>query len=433
MSGGVDSSVAALLMKKKGYENIRVTPKSKDVGKDIVMESQEGEIILVECKHQSFVGRPVIQKLQGAMSHEEKKHREKEVRGIIVTSGSFSKAINYNKEIGEDIEFIDGKKLRTLCKELNVVILNGKVQILTNKSFISINEKESKDLAKNGYSKIYWSKEHSPSIKTKLKFSPACFINYNVDFDTSTSVGCIDSYSDSGEIIIDGINGEALDSDTAEFFFSGRVDTKEIGKSDEQKKIPFEFTENDIEEHAINRIIKEHTHEVSYTGGNNVSYSKICIPKRRDIDIKQFLPVYLPIWVNEIDIMRQKYKQEFYVKGNNQFYIEDDLRKCKICGREEDDYGDMNLCPECGRIVCDSHKEIDYLDEKTPICEIHAKPFQPWIEEKYFAKKETLQEYKKMWESMSFLEKIFEDNIVAGGISVVVVVVFTWILIRLIS
>src|SRR3989338_8959503 len=70
----------AKIMKKKGYENIRVTPKSKDVGKDIVMESQEGEIILVECKHQSFVGRPVIQKLQGAMSHEEKKHREKEVR-----------------------------------------------------------------------------------------------------------------------------------------------------------------------------------------------------------------------------------------------------------------------------------------------------------------------------------------------------------------
>ena len=103
------------------------------------MESLKGETILVECKHQQFVGRPIIQKLQGAMNYDETQNPNKEVKGIIVTSGSFSQeAIEYNKKIGQEIELIDGKKLKKLCEELKVIILNGKVQIITNKSFENI-------------------------------------------------------------------------------------------------------------------------------------------------------------------------------------------------------------------------------------------------------------------------------------------------------
>jgi len=126
----------AKIMKKKGYLNINVTSKSRDQGRDIIMESPKGETILVECKHQQFVGRPIIQKLQGAMNYDETQNPDKDVKGIIVTSGSFSQeAIEYNKKIGQEIELIDGKKLKNLCSELKVVILNGKVQIITDKSF----------------------------------------------------------------------------------------------------------------------------------------------------------------------------------------------------------------------------------------------------------------------------------------------------------
>ncbi len=407
--------LVAKIMKKKGYKDIKVTSKSRDVGKDIIMKNQKGEIILVECKHQNFVGRPVIQKLQGAMSHEGDLHQSKEVMGIVVTSGNFSReAIDYNKEIKQKIELIDGAKLKKLCNELNVVILNGKVQIITNESFRNIDKESAEDLAKRGYSKIYWSKEQSPIIKSELELSPACFIKYNVNFDTHTSVGCIDTYSNSGGLAMDGITGEDLDKDATEFFFSGKIDPEEIEKQDEKDKIQFEFTENDIEEHAINEIIKEHTHNVNYTGNNNVGYSKTCIPKKRDIDIKQFIPIYLPIWINEINIQKQKYKQEFYIKGNNQFYIEDTLRKCKICEKEEDNYEDMSICPDCGRIVCHNHVKIDYLDKETPICEIHAKPLKLWIQNKYFAKKENLNEYNELWNHMGFFKKLYEDKIALG-------------------
>ena len=408
--------LVAKIMKKKGYLNINVTSKSRDQGRDIIIESPKGETILVECKHQQFVGRPIIQKLQGAMNYDETQNPDKDVKGIIVTSGSFSQeAIEYNKKIGQEIELIDGKKLKNLCSELKVVILNGKVQIITDKSFENISEKQSKELALKAYSKIYGNRDKKASVKSELKYSPSCYIRYNVSFDTHTSVGCVDSYNDSGKIIIDGVTGKELDKSLQDFYFSGRFDIDEIKEKDIHKTIPYEFTENDIEEHAINSIMDEHTHDVSYTGNNNVSYSKTCTPKRRDIDTKEFISIYMPLWINEIKIQKMNYKQQFYVKGeHNHLFLTDELKKCKICERQKDEYKKMSVCLECGRIVCPSHVKIDYLDKKTPICSIHAKPIKIFLQNKYFAYKENSQKYQEWLKTRNFFQKLYEDKIAFG-------------------
>ena len=423
----------AKIMKKKGYGNIRVTQKSRDVGKDIIMEGHNDDIVLVECKHQHFVGRPIIQKLQGAMNHEEMQHPDKEIKGIIVTSGSFSQeAIDYNKQIGQEIELIDGKKLKNLCNELKIIILNGKVQIITNNSFENINEKQSKESALKGYSKIYGSQQHKANVKSDFRYNPACYIRYNVSFDTYTSVGCIDSYNHSGQIVIDGVTGKELDEHLQGFYFTSRFDTDEIQDKGNRKAVPYEFTENDIEEHAINQIIEEHTHEVSYTGNNNVSYSKNCSPKRRDIDIKEFIPIYMPLWTNEIKILKMNYNQQFYVKGeHNSLFLNNELKKCKICEIQKDEYGKMNICPECGRIVCPSHTKIDYLDKKTPICSIHAKSIKIFLQSKYFATKENSKKYREWLESRNFFQKLYEDKIAFGlsitGICGLILWIISWI------
>ncbi|MBI2042955.1 restriction endonuclease [Candidatus Pacearchaeota archaeon] len=414
------------IMQKRGYKQSRATPKSKDLGKDIIMENQKGDAIIIECKHQNLVGRPVIQKLQGAMSHEEKQEQKNKVKGIIVTSGSFSKdALEYVKEIHQEIELIDGKKLKDLCKELKVIIENGKVQVITNKSFRNLSEKNVKETILKEFSKIYWSKECSPKIKINFSLNPVIFIEYDVNFNTHTSVGCIDRYSKKGEMGVEGVTGKVLYENLAKFFLSGDIDLENI--KNENTKIQFELSEDEIEDNAINYIISEHTHDVYYTGNNNRGYQKTCIPKKRDISIKQVLPVYIPNWRSQISLMKMDYSQRFYIKGEKWMYLEDELKKCKICG-EENNYKKLSLCPDCGRVVCENHRIIDYLDKKTPVCELHIKPFRLWIQKRNFAKKENLEEYKKWWMSRNFLQKLYEDKIALGFAIGITTLLILWLI-----
>ena len=420
--------LVAKIMKKEGYENIINTPGSKDFGKDLIMTGKNGDLVVVECKHQNFVGRPVIQKLQGAMKHEEAKGINEKIRGMVVTSGIFSKeAINYVKEIDEPIELIDGVKLKNFCKKLDIIILNGKVQIINNMSFKNISKEDSKNFSEKDYLKIYGSNLLKISTKPRLTFVPSSYVKYNVAFDTHTSIGCIDNYEGDGEMLIDGTSGEELNGEITSFYTSGRNDFEEIKISDVDNKILYDLTENDIEEYALDNIIKEHTHEVRYLGRNNVSYVKKCIPKKRDIQINKFMPVYLPLWKNNIQLKDINYNQHFYIKGNNKFIVFDELKNCKICNTNGGEYHFMSVCPECGRIVCRAHVKIDYLDNKTPICTIHAKHFKLWLQKKYFASKDNLNEYKSIWSKMNFFRKLYEDKIVfisliLGSIATILIV-----------
>ena len=403
------------IMKKRGYLNIISKQGSRDLGKDIIMDDSEGNRIVVECKHQKFVGRPIVQKLQGAMNHELTENELKSVKGIIVTSGVFSKeALDYVNQISQEVELIDGKDLKKICDELGLLVLNGRVQIIVNKSFENINENESKELSNSGYSKIYGHKLLNPSISTKLTFEPICFISYDVAFDTHTSVGRVGSYQKSSEIILDGLDGEELSEELTQFLIKGIFKSKDINLKYSKNKIPYEFTENDIEEKAINQIIKSHSHSVSYVGGNNRRYTKACIPKKRDIDIKDFIPLYLPMWDNEVKILKYSFPQQFYVNGKNHIFMKDHLKICTICESVKEEYKDMTLCPECGRIVCMRDRKIDYLDKETPICKIHAKPFKLFLQKKYFAKKENLDQYKGLWSKMKWWKKFYEDKILFG-------------------
>lgn len=105
----------ATLFRNLGYQNVRLTPRAGDEGKDIVMEwadpLRETRRLYVECKHWQAVsvGRREVQVLHSAVM------ANPEVdEGIIVTTGSFSNgAIDYAKQVGV-IQLIDQNKLREL-------------------------------------------------------------------------------------------------------------------------------------------------------------------------------------------------------------------------------------------------------------------------------------------------------------------------------
>jgi hypothetical protein len=261
-------------------------------------------------------------------------------------------------------------------------------------------------------------------------FFPSVYIAYNVNFDTYTQVGCIDKYSSSGRIMLDGVTGKFVTDDIKKFYCDDIQKREEIQQHDRDKKIHFEFTENDIEDDVFNYVIKNHTHDVHYREKNNVTYKKTCVPKRRDIDILEFLPIYLPIWTNDLNVNQSmKYQQKFYNKGNNQLFILDELKICHICGMKRSEYENMSLCKVCGGIVCPSHIKIDYLDKKTPVCTNHAIALRLFIQNKYFSNKENYSKYHQWWKSVKFTRQLYEDKIalgliIAGIILTLIMVIF---------
>ena len=88
----------------------------------------------------------------------------------------------------------------------------------------------------------------------------------------------------------------------------------------------------------------------------------------------------------------------------------------------------MSICPECGRVVCQNHVKIDYLDKKTPICSIHAKSVKVFLQNKYFATKENSKKYREWLESRNFFQKLYEDKI-AFSLSIVGIIgLILWII-----
>jgi restriction system protein len=424
--------LVAKIMKKQGYRNIQVTNRSGDFGKDIIMEDSLENIVIIECKHQKNVGRPVIQKLQGAMQHEEKMKPNRNIYGIVVTSGSFSReAIKYGEDFQQNIELIDGRKLSEICKDLNIVVLNGKIQILTDNSFKNISNENSINRSLEAYSKIYGNKFHEPAFQTRVTFIPCCFFEYEVVFTTSTSVGVIDKYYRHETITIDGITKNLLDENLSHFYFSDKAPTEKINNDAVFEKIPFEFTENDAEDYVIQYITDKHSHNVSYTGKNNVTYTKMCTPGRRDINILKFKPVYLPNRSNIIKILDQEYNQNFFSKGESTHYIIDDLRKCIICNKIENNYENLSICIECAGIACKKHIKIDYWDKETPICMIHVKPFKLWLQTRYFAFDVTKGKYENYWNQKTFFQKMKEDEIALILSVAIFILIFIGILIML--
>jgi Holliday junction DNA helicase RuvB len=111
----------AKLFEALGYQNVKLTPRVRDEGKDIVMEWADplhgSRMIYVECKHweANSVGRREVQVLHSAVIAKPEVNQ-----GVIVTTGRFTDgAIAYAKQVGV-IELIDGEKLQGLIAKARI-------------------------------------------------------------------------------------------------------------------------------------------------------------------------------------------------------------------------------------------------------------------------------------------------------------------------
>ena len=419
LTGGEFEEFIGKIMHKIGYINVKVTQKTNDKGVDIFMTYRKDNVeipVIVECKHQQFVGRPVIQKLQGAMEHERK--GSPLIKGIVVTSGQFSNTvkeyvdeINTQYEWKSEIELIDGKRLKSLCKEYSIPVLNGKVQIISDKSVTHLDEQDMQKVALEQYKSIIGAKDEFIHTDATIKFIPVYKIQYNINSETATNVGTIyDVHEHNRVIIMKGDQHGVLEPNITDHYLTHNMHIEIIPKSQRDNVIPYEYTEEEIENDARQALVNRYTSEVHYTGRNNVSYSKTCSPKSRDIDINTGDPIYLPLLTNKIKILQHKYAQKAFANGQSLLFRENKLQECIICGKIRFTDRDKGyLCNVCGKILCNNHKKLDALDT-TPICLEHAIPRRLFIQKVYFISSENLKKYNGKWAQKNIFEKIQRER-----------------------
>lgn len=426
LSGYDFEDLVARIMKKAGYHNIQLTPKSNDKGKDIIMKYIKGEDsypVVVECKHQNFVGRPVVQKLQGAMLHEKKS--DDFIKGIIVTSGKFSPTVySYVKEINKDhkgfmeIELVDGKALKKMCEKYEIIILNGKIQIITNNTIDFIEGKDIEKEILEAFKNVVGHEDKLLKHHSEIIFHPCYYLKYNINSEFCTSIGCVNTIQKNNEeIFLDGTKTSKTREELREHFFSkGFPHIIQLKRGKDKKVIPFEFTEKEIEDTALDTICNENTEAASYYGRNNVKYTKICKPSSRDVDISDVRAIYLPQIINNIKIKNQDYIQKLYSNRKSLFYEENGLSECKVCSQGSTFWDNkLYFCKKCGRILCSSHSRLDSFDN-TPVCLKCVFREKLTLQTKYFISKKNKAEYIKKYNEMGFIRKIYEDKILFWSI-----------------
>jgi len=408
----------ARILRKMNYSNVKVTQRSGDKGKDILATYDDGSReypVVVECKHMKSVGRPVIQKLQGALLHE--KGDSPFIKGIVATSGTFSnEAITYVDEVNGmysdkmHIDLIDGLKLKELCKKYGIKLVNGKIQVVTEETVPHISKDEMKSQILSEFDKIVGSEKVIPEIKTWKNYKPCFYMNYDLNSQVSTQVGCIYDVRKNGEVIaLDGSTGKPLTGHFSSHFITPKIKTQNIPESEFELAKPFEYNENDLEGLAFEKIITDNTKKVTYSGKNNVSYDKVCSPSKRDISIKSTRSFYLPSYSNNIKVLNHSYSQKALVNGNNILKTKDELTICKECGKNTLEHGISYICPVCGKIMCKVHAKLDYLDN-SPVCSADAWKKKLYLQNLYFSSSETLNTFENMWLEMGTLQKIWTDK-----------------------
>ncbi|ACV25414.1 restriction endonuclease [Methanocaldococcus fervens] len=408
----------ARLLRMMGYEDVQVTQRTGDKGKDIIAYSNHGKPfkykVIVECKHTKSVGRPVIQKLQGALLHE--LGDDPYIKGIIVTSGKFTKeAIEYTEEINKkhgswmEIELIDGRKLYELCKKHGIKIVSGNIQVVSDITFKHLPKEEVKKRTIGELETIKGIEKTTYQVKTWKSYYPYYCVRYSVHSQVCTKVGCIYEVNVDDELLfVDGVTGKVLDNLPHGFFKFSPENLTKIPEDEKNLIRPFNFSVDELEQKVIDSIINKYTKEVVYRGKNNVEYRKVCSPKKKDILIKESCPIYLPQYTNSIKIQETNYNQSIVANERDIFKISDDLAFCKVCG-ETIPIGERYVCPVCGKVLGPCHVIFDYLDG-TPVCPDHAVPRKLYLQTIYFASKENLEKFNNMWATMSEWERITTDT-----------------------
>jgi restriction endonuclease Mrr len=412
-----------------GYENVRQAEKTADEGRDVLMEEVvDGtrRAIVVECKHTGTVGRPVVQKLHSAIATFD---FDGPKRGMVVTTGRFTNpAQEYATRLQQNddphpIELLDGEGLREIADEIGLDLYNGRIEILCDETlrpydpaagvdapvaeaFRDIENIEATDL---------------PAPRSEATFRSVVAVTADTNAVFETSVGVIHRIDERTRFVVHAERGQpqvAVDDVatlvTENLHATVELDTDRFGEAfDEVEERRFGQTQTEYKEWAVDRLQDHHTTTVSYTGDNNVTYTKTCEPTRLDISVQSIEPVYLPGVRQTTELQEYTYPYEYYAAGPSRVTAEDGIHRCVHCETSGVDEA-YTYCPNCGAIACEGHIETERL-EGEPVCTGCAVTERFALRTKYFYDEENLEAFREEYAAMPIHEKAMENTLLVGG------------------
>ena len=328
-------------------------PLSGDGGRDLIIHSLEG-LIIVECKHQphTSIGRPIVQKLHSAVIS------SNGVKGILITTGKFSlEAIEHAKSLSPKIEMMDNKILADLATRAGIELIHeGKLHTVLRSPLSDTNEIQNK--ISSFIKRKIESKPKQPDdllkiSQRKIDFFPAYMIQYNINSKFTTSIGVIHrEYLENGAFFVDGKTGSLLKQEFVNHLKSAPVS---IYNELDFSGIPFSRSDFIIDDRSLANlskkiVINRHTKTVSYSGRNNQSYSKVCVPSEQDVFITNVKQIYLPFQDVKFNILDTMY-HTISLENAEQMLSYTDMLNCNICGYYIASKG--LLCNSCGALVHD--------------------------------------------------------------------------------
>jgi restriction endonuclease Mrr len=423
------------VFRELGYEHVRRAERTADEGRDVLMEEVvdgRRRAVVVECKHTATVGRPVVQKTHSAVATFA---FDGPSRGMVVTTGRFTgPAEEYADRLRErddphPIELLDGESLRAVADEVGLDLYNGRIEILCEET---LRPRDPATAADTPIREAFRDVENLdpaalPDPHAGVTFRPVVAIVADVDATFETSVGVIHRVDERSPLVVRAERGhperatDAVARLVADNLHAAvDLDDPVRAPFDEAETLRFGRTQTEYTDWAVERLRERHTTTVSYTGDNNVTYTKTCEPRSSDVSVRSVEAVYLPEVRQTVRLGEYTYPYEYHAAGPSRVTSEDGVRRCVHCGTDAADET-YTHCRNCGSVNCETHTETERL-EGTPVCTGCAVTGEFAFATKYFYGRENRAAFREQYAAMAPHQKATENPRLVAGIAVAVLV-----------
>lgn len=349
--------LCASILEKLGYGSQEHIEGYKGKGEDLTLTSA-GSLVMVECRHcpGRTVGRPIVQQLHSAAVSSHAKI------AMVITTGKFAEtAREYAKEASTpnlEIRLIDLPILKDMAARANIDLVGGAHGRSVWMHKVSDDESFALSFGEC-LNNRYTSHPAKPSEMLKIldrevELVSAYEVSYEVDATFRTTVGVVHHESElNGVLLLNGTKGFVMKDEIGEFYrqFAPIQYSNEAVEQICPVVVPFRVDEMSAKKEAVREIIARHTKRVTYVGGNNRMYDKMCQPKEKDVTITSMRQVYLPISTTTYQIGDKEHKQTHmdHPSGGVKL-LNNEVSRCSVCGGEIKGKKPQ-LCNSCGAIT----------------------------------------------------------------------------------